>query len=112
MDDYAFKTYKALFDKHMDETMDHCATALMIGAWTPSDIDEQTEDFEMTNERFKEYLMMVLGRWVDEYLENNLKSWQSDNHDCFKHAVHKTDDEGMLGDYYECGKCGEFLQVG
>lgn len=41
-----------------------------------------------------------------------VKILNENNHDCFKHAVHKTDDEGILGDYYECGKCGEFLQVG
>mgnify|MGYP003660283319 CR=1 FL=1 len=74
--DNEVETYEKLFRKHMDETMDHCATALMIGAWTPSDIGEQIEDFEMTNERFKEYLMMVLGRMVDEYLEDNLNNWK------------------------------------
>jgi DNA-directed RNA polymerase subunit RPC12/RpoP len=32
-------------------------------------------------------------------------------HDCVDHAVHHYGD-GVLGDYYECGKCGSFVQAG
>ncbi len=31
-------------------------------------------------------------------------------HDCDEHSEHRRG--GRLGDYYECGRCGELLQVG
>lgn len=33
------------------------------------------------------------------------------DHNCMEHAVHYTTD-GALGDAYDCGRCGAFLQVG
>ena len=45
-----------------------------------------------------------------EHLKNGGAMYQ-DVHDCFEHAVHHHGD-GVLGDYYDCGKCGEFVQAG
>jgi hypothetical protein len=66
---YADQTLQALLIRYLDESVHNMESAVSIGAWTPSMIDEDVEDFELTDEHVKEWLMLVMNDVIEGYLE-------------------------------------------
>ena len=68
MTPYADQTFKALLKKYIDDSIESCSSAASLGAWTPTGIDESAEDWELTDEHVREWLMLEMGDVVDQYL--------------------------------------------
>ena len=69
MTPYADQTFKALFTRYLDDSIESCSSAVSLGAWTPTGIDESTEDWDLTDEHVKEWLMLEMNNIVDHHLE-------------------------------------------
>ena len=69
MTPYAEATFNALFKKVLDDSVESCSTAASLGAWTPTGIDENTEDWDLTDEHVKEWLMLKMKDIIDDYVE-------------------------------------------
>lgn len=69
MTPYADKTFKALLKKYLDDSVLSMESAVSLGAWTPTNIDENVEDFELTDEHVKEWLMLEMKDVIESYLE-------------------------------------------
>lgn len=69
MTPYADQTFKALLKKYLDDSIESCGSAASLGAWIPTGIDANTEDWELTDEHVKEWLMLEMNDIVDHYLE-------------------------------------------
>ena len=75
----------------------YCPTAIQRGAWNFGLVDDKDG-----MRRFCDTLNAEAEAEEQERLSDK-------GHDCYDHVVHGHDGQR---DYYECGKCGELLQVG
>ena len=64
-----YDIFRPLLKKYLDDSVEGFNTAVSLGAWTPTGIDESTEDWELTDEHVKEWLMLEMNNIVDHHLE-------------------------------------------